>query len=199
LLRDVQRKHGQGKLKEFPVLPIWKDALIYNLLFRVTKVNLLDYFDYDKEKAKQTIEREIGWEYYGAKHYESRFTRFFQSYYLPVRFGFDKRKAHLSSLILSGQITREEALEELKQDLTTSHFVREETDYVLRKLGISPVEFDRLMSSPVKSYRDYRNNERGYRVLFALNEFKKRRRFGRGMAAAPASGTGIKPAIGKNG
>lgn len=192
LLRDVHLRYGHLKLKHFPVLPFWKDVLIYNLLFRVTKINLLDYYDYNKHVAIRVIENEIGWEYYGGKHYESRFTRFYQSYYLPKRFGFDKRRAHLSSLILSGEITRDEALVTLQEDLTTASFVTEETDYVLRKLGIPAAEFEELMRSPVRTYRDYKNNALAYKAVIGLNEWRKRRRF-------RPSGTGwIDPAIAKD-
>jgi N-acetyl sugar amidotransferase len=193
LLRDVHLRYGHGKLKHFPVLPFWKDVLLYNLLFRVTKINLLDYYDYEKDEAIRIIGSEIGWEYYGGKHYESRFTRFYQSYYLPKRFGFDKRRAHVSSLILSGEVTRDEALATLKEDLTTSLFVREETDYVLRKLGIPVAEFEEIVRSPVRTYRDFKNRERAYKIVIALNEWRKRRRF-RPSGAVGFNATAVKEA-----
>ena len=102
-----------------------------------------------------TLTREVGWQYYGGKHYESRFTKFFQGWYLPDRFGFDKRLAHLSSIVLSGQISREEALQEFEKGHLTDEDVRLEHDYMARKLGLSDLEFEELMQRPLRQHTDY--------------------------------------------
>jgi hypothetical protein len=101
------------------------------------------------------IESELHWTNYGGKHYESIFTRFYQAYILPRKFGFDKRKAHLSTLICSGQITREQALDELTKEPCPSNILAEDKAYVLKKFGLSENEFDRLMALPPKTHKDY--------------------------------------------
>lgn len=110
-LKSIYRKHGRGKsLKKYPALSLWE---AWMGLPGVTKINLLNYVPYSKKEAIETLSREFDWEYYGGKHFESRFTKYFQSVYLPRKFGYDKRRAHLSCLILNGEMTREEALAEL--------------------------------------------------------------------------------------
>jgi len=103
----------------------------------------LNYIDYDKEKAKATIKKELGWKDYGLKHGESIYTRFYQFYILPTRFNVDKRKPHLSTLICSGQMTREEALKELKNPLYTKEQFEADKTFVLEKMGISEQTFFR--------------------------------------------------------
>jgi len=102
-----------------------------------------------------TLTKEVGWQYYGGKHYESRFTKFFQGWYLPHRFGFDKRLAHLSSIVLSGQMTRDAALQEFDKGHLTDEDVRLEHDYMARKLGLSDTEFEELMQRPLCQHTDY--------------------------------------------
>ena len=112
-LRSIYRKHGRGKsLKKYPALSLWE---AWMGLPGVTKINLLNDVPYSKKEAIETLTREFGWEYYGGKHFESRFTKYFQSVYLPRKFGYDKRRAHLSCLILNGEMTRDEALAELEK------------------------------------------------------------------------------------
>ena len=103
------------------------------------------------------MQKELDWKDYGAKHHESIYTKFFQAYILPIKFGFDKRKSHLSSLICTGQITREQALEELKKERYPHPQLEEDMDYVVKKLGITKEEFDNIMALPCKSYPDYPN------------------------------------------
>jgi len=118
-------------------------------------VDILNYIPYNRAAAIQELKREVGFEEYGNKHYESRFTKFFQGYFLPVKFGFDKRRAHLSSMILSGQITREAALEELAKEVYESASLAEDKEYVLKKLCLSEEEFEAILRSANKSFRDY--------------------------------------------
>ncbi len=113
-IEGIHKKFGKLKVKTFPHYGLI-DMFHYLFIKRIKFVTILDYIDYNKKDAMKLIEKELGWKYYGVKHYESIFTRFYQGYILPRKFKIDKRRAHLSTLICSGQITREEALEELKK------------------------------------------------------------------------------------
>ncbi|MGH9307766.1 MAG: N-acetyl sugar amidotransferase, partial [Vicinamibacterales bacterium] len=114
------------------------------------------------------LEREIGYRHYGGKHHESIYTRFFQSYILPVKFGIDKRKAHLSSLILSGQTTRAQALHELEAPIADPKLVESDLAYVVKKFGVNEAEFARIMALPTRSYRDYPNEFGSYERVRSL-------------------------------
>ena len=118
----------------------------------------LNYLPYDKQAAKEILIRDFGWKDYGAKHYESVWTKFFQGYYLPARFGFDKRKAHLSSLIVSGQLSRDAALLELQKVAYPADDLRRDRSFVLKKLGLTEVEFTNLQLQPPRLHTDYPNH-----------------------------------------
>ena len=131
-------------------------------------IRLLNHLPYNKLEAMKTIESELGWQYYGGKHYESIFTRFFQAYILPKKFNIDKRKAHLSTLICSGQITREKALEEIKQETYPEEMLVQDKEYVNKKLGLTSKEFEDMMSSPPKSYKEYANQETFLKFVYKV-------------------------------
>ena len=114
----------------------------------VTKINLLNYVPYSKKEAIETLTREFGWEYYGGKHFESRFTKYFQSVYLPRKFGYDKRRAHLSCLVLNGEMTRDEALAELEKPPYPLEQQKEDESYILKKLDIDPAQWQRILEAP---------------------------------------------------
>ena len=103
--------------------------------------NVLDYVDYVKSDAVALLQREVGWRSYGGKHHESVYTRWYQGWFLPTRFGYDKRKVHLSSLICSGELTREQALRELRQPPYAEDLQRADTEYVSKKLGLDAAAF----------------------------------------------------------
>lgn len=157
-IRSVHKKFGKVRLKTFPhrsLLGFLCDIFIK----RITAINILNYAPYVKNDAVRIMERELGWEYYGGKHHESIYTRFLQAYILPRKFGIDKRKTHLSTLICSGQMTREEALEEVKNDpYPTDEMMRNDTGYVLQKLGLNDEELEEIMSLPIKTFKDYPSN-----------------------------------------
>ena len=155
-LRAIQNRFGKIKLKRFPVGSIW-ERLYTRYVFKLRVVNILNFgAPYQKEKAVEILENELDWKYYGGKHYESVFTRFFQGYYLPKRFNVDKRRAHLSTLICSGQISRERALEELKRPLYPSEdLLRQDMEYIPKKLGITIEEFNRILEEPTHSHYEY--------------------------------------------
>ena len=120
-------------------------------------MGILNYVEYNKTQAIETLERELGWRRYAAKHFESIYTRFFQGYLLPRKFGMDKRRPHCSSLIVSGQLTRDEALRELEGEPYDPQLAREDTAYIRKKFGLSEAEFAAIMDAPVKSSDDYPN------------------------------------------
>ena len=124
---------------------------------KIKVVSILDYVEYNKEDVRKILEEELGWRYYGGKHYESIYTRFFQGYILPNKFSIDKRKAHLSSLIMSGQVTRQEALKELETPAYAGYMLEEDMEYICKKFEFSQEEFQQIMSLPVKSHTDYRS------------------------------------------
>lgn len=110
------------------------------------------------------MKEELGWQYYGGKHYESRFTKFFQSYYLPLKFGYDKRRAHLSSLIISGQLTREEALLKMDEDVYSKSEIDSDLEFVAKKLNWTPDEFRGIINMPPHRHQDFPTSEGLFRL-----------------------------------
>lgn len=159
-IRDIQARHGSRKLKSFPMLGFFKYSW-YLFMRKLERVNILELLEYNKDKAKEEIKKEFGWRDYGGKHYESIFTRFYQGYVLKEKFGFDKRKAHLSNLILSGQMSREEALAEIKKPAYDPDLLAQDFEYVAKKFDMSPEAFRSLLNEPIKSHLDYKSYETG--------------------------------------
>jgi N-acetyl sugar amidotransferase len=154
-IKSIQRKFGSRKIRNLPTYSAYRKFIRYKYLKPIRVLNILNYIPYVKTEVKKFLQSNLGWRDYGGKHYESRFTRFFQAYYLPTKFGFDKRKAHLSSLVITGQMTREQAQEELNAALYGKQELREDMDYIARKLGITLDEFKAILSQPNKHYTDY--------------------------------------------
>lgn len=154
-LRAIHKRFGARRLTSYPLVNPFMYYLVYPYVKRMEVVRLLNYVDYDKAQAIGTLERELGFRYYGGKHFESRFTKWQQLHYRPTRFGFDERRAYLSTLVLSGQMTRDEALEEIERSGFKPGELERETAYVCDKLGLSPTEMDEIMTSPTKTFRDY--------------------------------------------
>ena len=157
-LRSIHKKFGEIKLRNYPQLSFFEQFIYYPYIKKTKTIPILDYMTYIKAEAKEFLKKEFGWKDYGGKHFESVFTRFFQSYYLPKKFGFDKRRAHLSSLIVSGQMTREEALKDVEKIIYPEHQLREDKEFVAKKLGIAPEEFDKILALPIRTFRDYPSN-----------------------------------------
>ncbi len=158
-IKSIHKIFGSKKIKTYPSLSLW-NFFYYMIFKKIKKITLLNFIDYKKEDAIKTLNEKIAWEYYGGKHFESIFTQFFQAYVLPKKFGFDKRKAHLSTLICSGQITREQALEEMKKPLYDQEQLDQHIEYVLKKFEISREEFDRIMMLPPKKHTSYPTNSK---------------------------------------
>lgn len=157
-IKAIQKHFSKFNLKGYPHYNFLK--LIYWTFFKKIKsVSILNYVEYNKEKVMGLIQNELGWVYYGGKHYESVYTRFFQGYILPKKFRIDKRRGHLSDLINSGQLTREEAMKEIKQSNYPIDLMKEDKAFVIKKIGIDEQEFDAIMNLEIKSFRDYPNME----------------------------------------
>lgn len=167
-IKSIHKEFGRTKLSTFPHFTLTK-FLWYTIARRIRMISILNYMDYNKDEAMKVLTQELKWGYYGGKHYESVYTRFYQSYILPKKFNIDKRKAHLSCLILSkGDMSRDHALDILKQPPANTKLMEEDKEYVIKKLGITVREFEEIMNIPVKSINDYRNNyffEKGFRKL----------------------------------
>lgn len=153
-IRSVHARFGTRRLRRFPHYGI-AELAYYTAVRRLKNVSLLNYVPYVKADAMATIERELGWEYYGGKHYESVYTRFYQGYVLPAKFGIDKRMAHLSTLICSGQVSRDDALAELEKPIYPAGLLDIDRRFVLKKLELSEREFEAIMALPPKSFWDY--------------------------------------------
>lgn len=156
-INSIQHQFGNLPLNTFPHM----DFLRYhkNLLLHKS-INILNYLDYSKKDAMKILENEFGWKYYGGKHYESIYTRFYQGYILPKKFGYDKRRMHHSSLICSGEITRTEAIEDLKNEPYPIELQNQDKEYVIKKFGITDGEFERIMNLPKKRFEDYPSYEK---------------------------------------
>jgi N-acetyl sugar amidotransferase len=157
-LRSIHSQFGNRPLKSFPTYSLFDYTFWWPYVRRIKILKMLNFEDYRKDEAKQLLIDKFGWRDYGGKHYESRFTKFFQSYYLPTKFGYDKRRAHLASLVVSGEMTRVVALEELAKPPFEPDEARQDRLFVAKKLGVSETEFHAILAGPCKTYLDYPSN-----------------------------------------
>ena len=163
-LRDIHRRFGMRPLRKYPTTSIFRHKIWLPYVRRIRVVRPLNYVPYSKVDAVKLLMSKYGWQPYPQKHFESRFTRFYEGYWLPKKFGYDTRKVQLSSLIVTGQMTREEALEKLKEPALDEATVRQEFEYVANKLGITPEELQGYLDLPNKTYKDYRSQETFYAI-----------------------------------
>jgi len=157
LFSDIWNKFGEGQLKSFPLTDILVYKLWYQKILGMKVHHPLNLVPYVKKDAEDQLEQLYGWQRFKHKHHESRFTRFYEDYWLPRRFGFEKRRAHFSSLIMTGQMTQEEALDRISRPEMDEHFLKQEFEYVAHKLGLTVEELQELFDSPKRTYRDYKN------------------------------------------
>ncbi len=157
-LKDIHRRFGTRPLRTFPTADILTFKVYYRFVKGVRVLKPLNNVPYIKEEAMQLLVDRFGWQRYAHKHYESRFTRFYEGYWLPRKFGYDKRRAHFSSLILTGQMTRDEALEKISQPAYDDETIAHDFEYVATKLDISVDALRELMNGPNKTYRDYKHS-----------------------------------------
>lgn len=157
MLKDIHKKFGTIPLKTLPLCGMFKAHLYYRYIKGMKVVKPLDLIPYTKADAIATLQKEFGWEPYANKHFESVFTRFYEGYWLIKKFGYDKRRCHFSSLILTGQLKRDEALEILKNPPYDEKQAMEDLEYVAKKMGLTKDEFLDLMKQENKTYKDYKN------------------------------------------
>lgn len=171
-LKDIHKRFGTRHLKTLPMCDILTFKLYFPLVKGIKVVKPLNWVPFVKEEAMQMLVDTYGWQRYAHKHYESRFTRFYEGYWLPTKFGFDKRRAHFSSLILTGQLTRAQALEKIAVKAYDDDTIAEDFEYVATKLGISIEELKGYLDGEKKSYMNYKSNmpiiELGTKVLRAI-------------------------------
>ena len=169
-LRGIHRRFGKVGLASYSVMPFYEFLWLTRVRKRLTVHRPLNYLAYNKDGAVDTLRRAYGWRDYGANHSESRFTKFYQDVYLPRKFGYDKRRLHLSSLIVSGQLSREDALAELRSPPLSPEQARRDIRFVVKKLGLKPAELETLIAAPAVDHRDYPNQ---MRFIHALHGIKR--------------------------
>ena len=157
LFGDIWRQFGEGELATFPLTDILVYKLLYQKILGMKVHHPLNLVPFVKKDAEDELGRRYGWQRFQHKHHESRFTRFYEDYWLPRRFGFEKRRAHFSSLIMTGQMTRAEALDRISRPEMDEHFLQQEFEFVAHKLGLTVSELQQLFELPKKTYRDYKN------------------------------------------
>jgi N-acetyl sugar amidotransferase len=160
-IASIHKKFAKIPLRTFPDLRYSK-WFYFKIIRGIRFFTLLDYIDYKKSEAMALLEKELDWQYYGGKHHESLYTKFFQAYILPVKFGYDKRKAHLSSLINSGQLSRKQALAEMDNELYPPEELARDRLFVIKKLGLTDIDFENIMILPKKSFWDYPSYEKSW-------------------------------------
>ena len=171
-IKAINRRFGTQRIKTFPSIPLLK-LIYYKLFVNIKAIPVLNYVDYDRDIAIKEMEEKMDWKYYGGKHYESTFTKFYQGYVLPKKFGIDKRKPHLSSMICSGQISREEALALLEQPIYPPDQVDQDKEYVAKKFNLSVAEFDAIMEKAPVSHLAYPNNNALINYLLSFTSAKQ--------------------------
>jgi len=168
---DIYKKYGSKRnIKSFPFLSFWE---YFNFGRKYGKYLMpLSFMNYNKDSAKEILRKEIGWEDYGAKHQESFITKFYQTYMLPIKFSIDKRRAHLSSLICAGQITRDNALKILESPIILQSEIEESILYFCKKMEITKSDFDKIMTQPRREHGEFKtfqiNKDRIWKLIHFL-------------------------------
>ena len=178
LIRDIHKRFGSKPLKTFPQCGLLKMRFFYPYFGGIKRVAPLNWVNYDKDEVPQFLNERFGWERYENKHYENIFTRFYEGYYLPQKFGYDKRKCYFSNLILTQKMTRQEALSALEKNPYSEEEMRQDKIFIAERLGISLKEFDEIINGENKTFMDYKNSwcliQFGTIVLRALGVEHKR-------------------------
>ncbi len=171
-LRDIHKKFGTRPLLTYPVTSILRHKIYLPYIKQIKVERPLNYLPYLKRDAIELLKERFGWQPYPQKHFESRFTKFYEGYWLPEKFGYDTRRVQFSSLIVTGQMTREDALAQLERKPYDEASIAHDFEYVATKLGIPVAQLQGYFDAPNKSYRDYKSQESlylaGAKVLKAL-------------------------------
>jgi N-acetyl sugar amidotransferase len=172
LIHDIHSRFGERELRSFPVVDIFRYKVLYQKILGMQIVKPLNLVPYIKKDAENELAERFGWQKFQHKHHESRFTRFYEDYWMPRKFGYHKRRAHFSSLILTGQMTREQALARISRPEMDEHFLTQEFEYVAHKLDLTVMELQRIFDGKNSTYHDYKNKRWaigiGAKVLRAL-------------------------------
>lgn len=172
-LKNIHAKFGSVKLNKFPLCGIFKYKIYFRFFKNLKVLQPLNYIHYNKETAINLLKEEYKWESYTHKHYESRFTKFYEGYWLLKKFGYDKRKAHYSSLILSKQMKREDAIEQIDKDPLDQDEVKKEFQFIASKLNISLEELQEIFEGENKSFRDYKSHFKIINFFTKILQFLK--------------------------
>ena len=170
-LHAIHRRYGKVKLKNYKTINIFQYYLYYPFVYKMKTVRPLNFMVYNKNEALKVLQEKVGYKKYGRKHGESVFTRFFQNHYLPRKFGYDKRRPHLSAMILSGQLSREDALQELEKPLYDERELKDDLTYIAKKLQITVEELTDLIAAPGVDATDFKNWDGIYNKLKSVQGF----------------------------
>ncbi len=175
-IKDIHKKYGTVKLRHIKLLSFFKKKVLIPYFYKIKRIDPLNFVDYNPNEAIKVLEKEIGFKYYGSKHCESVFTRLLQCYIQPKKYGFEKRRAHLSSMIISGLISREDALKELQKDPCTKKQVEEDIKVFTKKIGISRKEFDEIINNNIiNSHYSFRTDSKKKKIFNSIKNIFKRR------------------------
>ena len=179
-LKDIHKKFGKKPLKTYPVTNILWHKVYLPYIKRIKLIRPLDFIPYLKKEALEILIDKFGYQEYHQKHFESRFTQFYESYWLPKRFGYDTRKVQFSSLILTNQMNRQDAIEKLKISSYDKENIKHDFEYIANKLDITVDELQSYLNAPLKTYKDYESQEDLYYIgakllnLFGIEKGGKR-------------------------
>lgn len=177
LVKDIHKKFGSIRLKTFPLVDIFKYKIFYKYILGMQIYKPLDLVPFVKNDAEKLLEEKFGWEKFKHKHHESRFTRFYEDFWLPKKFGFEKRRAHFSSLILTNQMSREEALIRISKPEMDDQFIKQEFEYIANKLDLTVNQLQEIFDGENKTYKNYKNKQKiigiGTKILRVLGLEKR--------------------------
>lgn len=159
LINSIYKQFGNRKLKTFPIVDIIKYKLYYRYVLGMEVFKPLNLIPYIKKDVEGLLFKKFGWEKFQHKHHESRFTRFYEDYWMPRKFGYEKRRAHFSSLILTNQMTRDEALERISKPELDEFTLKQEFEYVANKLDLTVEQLQEIFEGKNKTYKDYKNKQ----------------------------------------
>lgn len=170
-IHAINKKYGSSKLRDYKTISLFQYYFYYPFVKRMKTFRPLNYLPYCKEEALEELKEKVGYKEYGRKHGESRFTKFFQNHYLPKKFNYDKRRPHLSSQILSGELTKIQAVELLSEELYSIDELDDDMAYLAKKLHLSIPELEALITSRGRSYSEFKNWDNRYNILKYIQKF----------------------------
>jgi len=177
LIKDIHNKFGRRELKTFPIIDLLRYKVLYQYILGMKVVKPLNLYPYTKQSAEDELAKFCGWQPFKHKHHESRFTRFYEDYWMPKKFGYEKRRAHFSSLVMTGQMERDGALKRLESSELSEFELSKEYEFVASKLDLSTEELKSIFEGDNKTYKNYKNKKPliglGYRILSKLGIEKR--------------------------